>query len=555
MNAQQLMKSAAKFWQEGNVKAAREAYGRVIAIEPKNYRSLNNLASIEFVSKNYVKAEALFKQAIVVAPDLSEAYINLGNIYSMTDQVALYSMTDQVVLAIRTFSTVIKIEPNNYIAYHQLGLCFLKLNELNNAFNSINVAINLSPRNPELFILLGKIFEAKDMLNEAINAYEQALKIQPSHLSALTSLGEAYLYRGEKSKSSTIYEAALSYYPNDMGIYYFLCTSDLSDKYLTSELQLKVDAVLTSKDESSSTVCKALFIKALFAQQNCDFIKEMELLSQAHCRFLESKKFQKESGYYLNDLQLYANKMPYGFRRDSIGQISRNDMSPIFIVGAPRSGSTLIENIICAADEAIKKGEETCLINNELFKLLKLAPEPKSFHQLGVNILARYEEKKLLNCERFTDKSLENIFMVGFILEVFPNARIVYCKRKPISSVISILQNNLGSLSWAHKLDDIFKYLECSSQAYTYWKSEYPDSITEVDYDLLVTNQINESKKLLEFCNIPWTEECLNFHKKKNIVSKTASVNQIRNPIHADSVDKFKQYESFFSPYSKPLKS
>jgi len=545
MNAQQLMKSAAKYWQEGNVKAARKAYKRAIAIEPNNYRSLNNLASIEYISKNYVKAEALFKQAIVVAPELSEAHINLGNIYSMTDQI---------VLAIRTFSSVIKIEPNNYIAYHQLGLCFLKLKELNNAFNSINKAINLSPRNPELFILLGKILEEKEMLNEAINAYEQALTIQPRHLLALTSLGEAYSYRGEKSKAISIYEVALSYYPDNMGVYYFLCTSDLSDKYLTRELQLKVDAVLTSKDESPSTVCIALFIKAQFAQYSRDFIKEMELLSQAHCKFLDTKNFQKESDYYLNDLQLYAHKMPYGFRRDAIDQISRNDISPIFIVGAPRSGSTLIENIICAADEKIKKGEETSLVDNELFKLLKLGPEPKNFHQLGVNVLTRYEEKKLLSCERFTDKSLENIFMVGFILELFPNARIVYCKRNPISSVISILQNNLGALSWAHKLDEIFKYLECSSQAYTYWKSEYPDSVTEVDYDLLVTDQVNESKKLLEFCNIPWTEECLNFHKKKNIVSKTASVNQIRNPIHSDSVDKFKQYERFFSSYSKTLK-
>jgi len=540
MSTQKLLKKAARCWKEGDKKGTIKAYKRIISIEPNHYRALNNLASIEFIAKNYAAAEALLKQAVKVEPDLSEAHINLGNIYSMTEQLDL---------AIKTFTDVIRIEPNSYIAYHQLGLNYLKLKELNDALNAINMSISINPGNAGLFILLGQILEAKDMLNEAIGAYSQALKIQPTHISALTHLAAAFLSMGDKSKAISVYETALRYYPDELSIHYYL--SGLASKYLNSELQDKVEAALSSENEIPSTISNALFLKAKFAHQNCDYVLEMELLSQAHAKFLETKNFQKGTQYYLNELQHYADKKPSTFDKEGIAKVSRKELSPIFIVGAPRSGSTLIENIICAADKEIKKGEETSVIDNEMFKFLKLDKAEKNYQELGQSVLTRYEEKKLLSSTRFTDKSLENIFMVGFILDLFPKARIIYCKRNPISSVISILQYNLGALSWAHNLDVFCKYLENCSTAIKYWKTEYPESVYEIDYDLLVTNQVDESKKLLEFCELLWSEDCLHFYKKKGLVSKTASVSQIRNPIHSDSVNKFKQYELFFSSYKE----
>ncbi len=543
MNLQKLLNTAAKCWQQGDTKGAKKAYKKVIAIDPRHYRAINNLASIMYISKDYAKAEELLRQAIQVAPDLSEAHINLGNIYSITGQL------DQ---AISTFSDVIKLEPNNYVAYHQLGLCFFKLKELDNALNAIKLAVRINPSVAELFVLFGQILEAKGVMRDAANAYEQALRIQPTHMLALTNLGAVFLYMGDKDSAINAYENALQYYPDELGIYYFL--SGLTNKYLNSDLKRKVETALASVDAPPTIMCYALFIQAQFANLNGDFLMEMKLLSQAHHKFLETKNFQKEASYYLEELQLYAEERPFTFTKEGIDQVSIEDMSPIFIVGAPRSGSTLIENIICAADKGIVKGEETSIIDNELFKLSRSEAIQKNWLQLGKKVLTRYKELGVLSGDRFTDKSLENVFMIGFILDLFPNARIVYCKRNPISSATSILKNNLSALSWAHDLEGIFKYLECSSKAYHYWKNEHPESIYEIDYDLLVTDQVGESKKLLEFCQLPWSEQCLNFHKEKNIVSKTASASQIRSPIHSDSINKFKQYELFFDPYKKAYK-
>jgi len=149
----------------------------------------------------------------------------------------------------------------------------------------------------------------------------------------------------------------------------------------------------------------------------------------------------------------------------------------------------------------------------------------------------------------FTDKSLENFFYIGFIKEIFPNAKVVNCKRNVLSSIMSMFQNNLIDTGWAHDLEYIFKYIDIYYRMIENFKKIFPDFIYELQYEKFVDNPEIESKKLLTYCNLPWDKKCLEFYKRKDLISKTASNIQIRQAIYKHSSDKYLPYKKLLDKY------
>ena len=137
------------------------------------------------------------------------------------------------------------------------------------------------------------------------------------------------------------------------------------------------------------------------------------------------------------------------------------------------------------------------------------------------------------------------------IKSIFPNAKFVNCKRNPLSSIISIIKNNLYDLPWAHKIDHIFEYFNLYFQYINFWNKILPNSIYNLDYEKFVKNPNEESKKLFRYCEIPWDKRCLEFYKKNNLISRTNSKMQIREAINLNSLDKYENYKIFLSNYIK----
>ena len=127
-----------------------------------------------------------------------------------------------------------------------------------------------------------------------------------------------------------------------------------------------------------------------------------------------------------------------------------------------------------------------------------------------------------------TDKSLNNFFYLELINDVYPNAKIINCKRDVLSSIMSIFQNNITELAWVHDLENIFKYFNNYFDIIDNYRKVYPNTIYDLDFEKLVNNPEEESKKLMNFCNLDWDKKCLEFYKRKDLISKTASNIQIR---------------------------
>jgi len=148
-------------------------------------------------------------------------------------------------------------------------------------------------------------------------------------------------------------------------------------------------------------------------------------------------------------------------------------------------------------------------------------------------------------------QNLENFFYLNLINSLYPNAKIVHCRRNILSSIMSIFQNNLTELSWTHNLDNIFKYFDNYFKTIENFNRMYPNLIYNLEYEKLVNNPEDETKKLMKYCQLPWSKSCLEFYKRKNLVSKTASNVQIRKAIYKDSGDKYAPYKKLLDKYGK----
>jgi len=297
------------------------------------------------------------------------------------------------------------------------------------------------------------------------------------------------------------------------------------------------------------------FLISKYEDNQKNYKKAFDHLLKGHQFYfdIKRKKFIKEIEYCFNEL-------PKLKELSNFGQIKKmsNEIKPIFIVGVPRSGSTLIEKVIASGTNNIPIGEETevftPIIKEQLFKNYIKSESNLNLSNLREKVIEQYGKKKLIQKKNkyiFTDKTLANFFYIHLIREIFPNAKIINCKRSPLSSIMSIIKNNLIEISWAHNLEHIFKYFDIYYKTIEIYKKKFPNFIYELEYEKFVNNSEKESKKLMNFCNLTWSKKCLEFYKRKDFVTKTTSNIQIRKAIYKDTTVRYLPYKKFLNKYKE----
>ena len=201
-------------------------------------------------------------------------------------------------------------------------------------------------------------------------------------------------------------------------------------------------------------------------------------------------------------------------------------------------------------------GEETGIFENFINKkiLEKQSLNLGRCSDIRNEINSIYENRGLIskkNNYTFTDKSLNNFFYLKFIKDIYPNAKIINCKRDVVSSIISIFQNNLAELAWTHDLENIFKYFDNYFKIIDAYNNKNPQTMYQIELEELTENPKVESKKLMKFCDLPWDEKCLEFYKRKDLISKTASNVQIRESVYKQSSNKYLPYKKFIQDLGK----
>ena len=548
LTIRQILNLAHEHHKKNNLELALNLYKKVLKIDSNHLGTIYLLGTLFLQKKIFTKAIELFNKALKIDPN---------HIFVLHNLAYAHIETEKHDYAKKLLHKVIEMKPNYVDAHYNLGNIYKFNGELEKAEQSYKKAIQINPNNPKAHNNLGNILKDLGKFEEAIDSYNKAIQLQFNHANAYHNLGNTYKQLGKFNEAISYYSKSLNHRPYNLETVW--AKNELSKENIDVNLKKKIDLVMKSKNPTNKDMAYGNFLYAKSELQKKNFEKEFKYLLKGHSYFSlwGKRKYERGVHYWLDKIPMISELMNMEKINKNINNKS-NKIKPIFIVGVPRCGSTLIEKIIASGGKKISVGEETAIISFFVGKKIT-ANEPlnSDIEILRDEIIKKYEQRGLIKKENdyiFTDKSLDNFFFIGLIKEIFPNAKIINCKRDAIASIISILKNNLGDVSWAHNLEHIFKFFDIYYKKIRDFKKIYPNFIYELELEKFVSSPEIESKKLMKFCQLPWSRKCLEFYKRKDITSRTASNIQIRQAIYQDSKKKYLPYKQFLIKYGNKYK-
>jgi len=522
---------------------AIEMLNKAIEIQPQNQATIHNLGTAYQELGNLKEAIKYYKKVLHVNPKHTNANYSLGIVY--------YKLKD-LKTAKSYLKKTIDIQKNYALAFFSLASIHVELKEYNDALSSYQKAIEINPNLVAAHNNLGLLFRGLNDFPNAINCYQKAIRIQPSHGGAHHNLALAFKELGQFDKAIKSHLDAIKHEPENLAHHHFL--SELKKDILDSDLKKRIEKIIESDKCTKSNNAFGNYMLAKYERKAKNYEKELKYLIKGHQNFFDSmkKKFELGVKYCFEDVLQISE----GAKVNKNDKKKYNEIKPIFIIGVPRCGSTLIEKIIGSGNQVISIGEETAVFENYINKKIldKQSLNLGDVEEIRSELYDIYKEKGLLSKKNnyiFTDKSLNNFFYIELIQDIYPNAKIINCNRDVLSSIMSIFQNNLTDLAWTHDLNNIFKYFNNYFEIIENYKKVCPNMLYELKIEKFVNNPEDESKKLMKFCELPWDKKCLEFYKRKDLISKTASNIQIRKAIYKHSSDKYLPYKMFLDPYGK----
>ena len=543
LNIEENFSLALESHKKNDFKSAEKFYNKVLKKDPNHFNSIFYLASLSAQTKNYSLAKNLFEKIIHIEPNYDVAYANLGAVLKELGK------PDEAVDACKK---AISIQPNNSFAYSNLGAALKELGKLKEAADACKKAISLEPSNFSAYHNLALVLEDLGEIKKAINCYEKLSKIKPNAVDAYKNLGKLNVMLGEKEQAIKHYKLAIQYDHENLSHHYAL--SDLDKKSLDENLKKKINEVKMKNNSRNQNLSYGNFLLSKYELKSKNYDKEFNYLLKGHSYYLSSEKehYRKDVEYWLNMLPKNKELNNLDIKNKNI-EIEKDSFAPIFIIGVPRCGSTLVEKIIASGSQHIAIGEETGIISS--FVKQKIIQQKAIYSKLSdmrKDLIERYREKNIIKQNTnyiFTDKTLDNFFYIRLIKDIFPLSKIINCKREPLASIMSILKNNLPNVPWAHDLDHIFKYFDIYYKFVKNNNKIFPNLIYDLSLEKLCLEPENESKKLMEFCGLPWDKKCLEFYKRKDLISKTTSNLQIRSAIQKHSLDRYLPYRKLLNKY------
>ena len=601
--------------QGGKNHIAIQLIRKAIQADPDNAAAHNNLGNILQVSGKVDEGIASYRKALSINPGYADAYNNLGLALKESgepDEAAVcfrkalaINPNDPEVLnnlglalqesntleeAIASFRKSLSIKPDNGAVHNNLGIALKKSGKLDEAIASYRKAVFLDPDNASAHNNLGNALQATGKPDEAIESYTKALAIKPDYAEAYKNLGNVLHELNRTAEALASYRRALSINP------------DFAEAHNTLGVVLRE---LGRLDEASGSFKKALAIKPDFAgaYKNLTLMRKYTELDDGVNRmedlyakkeiadddkmnlgfglgkvFEDLKDYGKSFAYMLEANRLKRKSYEYSIQtdRDIFARIRKTfssaflsshhgsgnqDAAPLFILGMPRSGTTLVEQILASHPLVFGAGELSVLA--DLVNTIcsgKRKHYPECIAEMGMDALGRMGSEYIAairkyskDAEYITDKMPHNFLRVGLIRLILPNAKVIHCLRDPMDNCFSIFKKEFsGTHDYAYDMVELGQYYKLYRGLMAHWEKVLPGFMFPLRYEEMVADQEDQTRKLLAFCGLPWDEACLAFHKTERKV-RTASLVQVRQPIYKDSVKRWKRYEKELEPLRKAI--
>ena len=472
--------------------------------------------------------------------------INKGEVLikKFPEQAILYNLTSLAYAATgksteskELLLKILKKQPKNFFVLNNLGLACAELNDYKQAEEFYNRAIILNSTFPDALVNLGNLKTKQNKNDEAKNLFVKALKIDNKIIPAKISLAGYYEQSGNFKEAKKIYHEVLEINPN-----YTIADKSLSliHKYSSSDSHIKTMEEKLKKNTDEEGAQRLNFALGKAYEDTRNFEKSFKFYETAN-------KIQKrKTTFNINNEIKYFDKIEKIFKDKNINPLKDYGQKIIFILGMPRSGTTLAEQILSSHTNVYGAGELNFLreaINSELsdkngeFNLSTENLQNAKDHYLEKIKIFKNEKMYLI------DKAPLNFKWIGFIYLLFPNSKIIHCKRNAMDVCWSNYKNSFASklMDYTYDFNDLATFYKAYDSSMKFWEKDSRINIFDLVYEDLIDDKLVQTKRLLEFCDLDWDENCLSFHKNKKAVS-TASLAQVRQPIYNSSVEKWKSY-------------
>lgn len=417
-------------------------------------------------------------------------------------------------------------------------------------------ALAAHPRRSEEFATLGSVFTRCDQHDRSLQCFREAAKRDPENPVHHYNLGTALRFRGDFAGAEACFDRVLRKRPGDFETYYArsgLRTQSPENNHV-AELEALLDRGI--RDPRNETiVCYAL---AKELEDLCDWSRSFRYLQRGarlkrqHLRYDVQRDVAK-----MRALRSGFTKTMLNNPKPGLGSVE-----PIFVVGLPRAGSTLVERILSSHSQVSSAGElqnfavESMRPIHERLGTTQVPIEKLVEHTLDIDFAdlgGRYlESTRHLTgqCAHFVDKMPLNFLYVGLIHLALPNAPIVHIRRNPMAACYAMLKTLFkGAYPFSYALDDLGHYYLAYHRLMEHWNACLPGRMLNLDYETIVHDQEGATRALLAHCGLGWEKACLDFHELKT-PSTTASAVEVRRPLYSSSVARWKRFERELKPLS-----
>lgn len=603
------------FFLQNRFSDAERDYRACLEIDGRNVDAYQNLALINFETGKINEAIEFIDVAIRIRPDYAQLYFNKGNLLDALhkSQDALSCYNDAIKFddkyaeahlnrgnilkkinvldeAIQSYTKAIKSNENYPQAYNNRGLAYMDIDRYDRALVDFNRALTINPAYAEAYYNQGQAFLALNRAQDALGSFDKAIsfraeyvdayigkadalsalndiatafltctnavKLDPNSTKALLCLGNLYFEQGNFAEAEGHFQKALSIDPNSIEPILRLAVLkkyEDGDPIVQNISDRLDDQFLSDKNRSQ--------LHHAYGK----ILNDFKSYDAAFMHFLESKKYQT-SNFDLMVTQNYYTELRSIFTSSYFLE-QRNtglpDTRPVFVVGMPRSGTSLVEQVLASHPLVIGLGELNDLPNIitqwrlSLKQNSSLSDAVKGLTADTINHLASQYMKAYKSVDaiktKIVDKRPHNFELLGFIALMFPNSRIIHCQRDPLDTCVSIFMQNFNeSHSYNQSLKALGEYYREYEILMAHWYKTLPIEIYSCRYEELINDFENSVRRILRYINLEWNESCLNFHKNERKVN-TPSMWQVRQPLYSSSVGIHKRYEKFLGELKSGL--
>jgi len=521
---------------QGNTAGAAEAFRQAVRLAPDWPEAQNNLGHVLLRLGRQDDALAALTRAVALAPGLAAAHLNIGNLWlEKADKVQ----------ALAAFRRAVDANPKLAEAQYQLGLQLYDARNYPAAGTALHAAAAAGMAGPDLQLRLGQVLLAQEDESGSMACFDRGLALAPDFAQLHSRKGLLLQRQGDFDAADACFRRAIALEPGNGDFYRLLMTTRKvnRDDPLIAEMQAQFENPAASdlnRMHLGFALSKAMEDTRQHARLFHYLRPANDLMHKAYPYDIATRRREVDG-----IMQAFA-----GFDRLRVPAPGSSDYAPIFVTGMPRSGTTLVEQIIASHSRVTGAGE----VGHAAREAYKVAFDdhmhPRPYSRMSPEDVAgighRYEalmRRDFPDAAQVSDKSIQTYAFLGLIRQALPQSRIIVVRRDPRDTLLSIYRNVFldGTHLYAYNLRDLGLYYRMFMELTDFWRALVPDWFHEVEYEALVANPEAEARKLIAACGLEWEDNCLNFYENKRRVD-TLSVYQVRQPIYASSLAAWKRH-------------